>query len=400
MRISIPRTTESFLFVLCLVGIVISTALTGNTSNPEFDTFNQGSTGYKKNGLPSDTPAQIFRKGYVCQSCGVSRVHAVSMASSNRHRIYAFWWGGSREGGKDVSIFMSHRDRTQSWSKPKAILNIEQARSSLGRYAKKLGNVAAIVDREDRMWLFFVSVSAGGWSGSSINFIRSEDGGKTWERPRKIITSPFFNVSTLVRSQPFLFNDGTIGIPIYHEFVGKFSELLRINPDGVIVSKRRLTWGRHSLQPTFIISSGTDALALHRQHETDHRKIIATQTKDGGAKWGRETLLPLPNPDAAVAALRAWDGKYLLVFNNQEYGRSNLSIAVSTDEGRTWKIVHELENTSEPVGTSDEYSYPSLVQARDGMFHVAYTWKRSRIAHATFSPSWIDQKLLSAGVKN
>ena len=42
------------------------------------------------------------------------------------------------------------------------------------------------------------------------------------------MTSPFVNVSTLVRSNPFRYADGSIGLPAYHEFIGKFAELIRI----------------------------------------------------------------------------------------------------------------------------------------------------------------------------
>jgi predicted neuraminidase len=47
-----------------------------------------------------------------------------------------------------------------------------------------------------------VSVSYGGWSGSAINQLVSDDGGHTWPGARRLILSPLFNLSTLVRNQP------------------------------------------------------------------------------------------------------------------------------------------------------------------------------------------------------
>ena len=38
---------------------------------------------------------------------------------------------------------------------------------------------------------------------------------------------------------------------------------------------------------------------------------------------------------------------------------------------------------------SGEYSYPAVIQTRDGLVHVTYTWKRSRIKHAVVDPAQI-----------
>jgi len=56
-----------------------------------------------------------------------------------------------------------------------------------------------------------------------------------------------------------------------------------------------------------------------------------------------------------------------------------LSVAVSRD-GTEWKHVLDLETA---VG---EYSYPAIIQARDGAVHIAYTWKREKIRHVVLDP--------------
>ena len=34
-----------------------------------------------------------------------------------------------------------------------------------------------------------------------------------------------------------------------------------------------------------------------------------------------------------------------------------------------------------------EFSYPAIIQTRDGRVHVTYTWKRKRIRHAVLDPA-------------
>jgi predicted neuraminidase len=36
-----------------------------------------------------------------------------------------------------------------------------------------------------------------------------------------------------------------------------------------------------------------------------------------------------------------------------------------------------------------EYSYPALIQTRDGLVHVTYTWRRERIKHVVIDPARI-----------
>ena len=77
------------------------------------------------------------------------------------------------------------------------------------------------------------------------------------------------------------------------------------------------------------------------------------------------------------------DGRYLLVYNhNPNYkGRSPLNVAVSTD-GLNWQAALVLED--EP---KNQYSYPAVIQSRDGQVHITYTWRRERIKHVVVDPA-------------
>ena len=80
--------------------------------------------------------------------------------------------------------------------------------------------------------------------------------------------------------------------------------------------------------------------------------------------------------------MRLADGRFLLAYNPSAAGRGTLEIAVSAD-GRDWRRGVVLEDA---VG---EFSYPAMIQARDGRVHVTYTWMRRRIKHVVIDPSAI-----------
>lgn len=94
----------------------------------------------------------------------------------------------------------------------------EQTQKDLNRYIKKLGNSVVTIDDSKRFWLFYVSVSVGGWTGSSIN-VKWSDDGIQWTPAKRLITSPFLNLSTLVKGNPIIYSNGHLLVLAYHEFI-------------------------------------------------------------------------------------------------------------------------------------------------------------------------------------
>jgi predicted neuraminidase len=271
------------------------------------------------------------------------------------------------------------------------VVTRETAQRHLQRYLRKLGNPVVGRDRNGRLWLFFVSVTVGGWGGSAINLTVSEDEGETWSAPRRLIASPFFNISTLVKGTPLQFSDGTIGLPVYHEMLGKFGELLRLDAEGHAIRKTRLSWGRTSLQPVIVPRSEAEAVGFMRYAGNPPNRVLMVRTTDGGATWTAPVKTSLPNPNAAVGGVLLANGPLLLALNNAQENRESLSLASSTDFGNTWRIAHEFEgNSSSPQPLFREYSYPWLMQDGAGDVHLLYTWGRARIKHVHFNPAWLE----------
>jgi predicted neuraminidase len=361
-----------------------------------------------------------------------TQTHAASEIELKDGRIRAFWFSGSREGAKDVEIHSAVFNPARGlWDAEQTVATREGTEQSLLRYISKLGNPVAGRAADGTLWLYYVTVSMGGWAGSSITAMTSVDEGETWSPARRLITSPFLNISTLVKGAPFFYSDGTMGLPVYHEFIGKFGEILHFDKTGKLIDKQRLSSGKdHGLQPVLLVKSANEALVLMRHTGDAHRKVISVSTSDGGQHWTAPVKSVLSSPDAALSAVALPDGRILAVLNNQEQRRDALSLMISADNGSTWKNVYQLENqrtekldeahflnTAEglaknmvatdvgeyvesakgPMCTGNdcrfEFSYPYLIQTRSGDFHLVYTWNRSFIKHVWFTQAWLDQRL-------
>jgi len=333
------------------------------------------------------SPATM-QMGYACENCLVPSVHGASVVETLDGGLFATWFGGSREGGKDVVLWGAEfYPGSLNWSAPRRIIGPAETRAALGRYIKTVGNSVLVRGEQGELWLYYVTVSVGGWAASSLNAILSQDDGKTWDAPRRLITSPFFNFSTLNKSAALLYEDGTIGLPVYHELIGKFSELLHLDNSARVLDKIRITQGRHSIQPSILALDGKRAISMMRDTGPSPGHVQVSRSEDAGRHWLKEEKLALPNPDSAVAGLRRPDGSLLLVLNDTEAGRNSLALAVSSDDGQSWKTVRHFERDKED---RSEYSYPYLIRSSNGTMHLLYTWNRKRIRHIAFNDNWVD----------
>jgi predicted neuraminidase len=343
--------------------------------------------------LPIQTPAAsatpVFREEFINPDSPLAMSHVASLCELPDGRLAGVWYAGSREGARDVALRFATQPPGQSgWSKPRPILTPGLAACDLKRGIRKVGNPVIFSDAVGKLWLLYVTINLGGWSGSSLNLTTSKDGGISWEPSRRLTLSPFFNVSELVRGRPVPVSDGSWLVPIYHELVGKFPELLSLRESAgeLYATKSRIAGGRSGFQPSLAPLSANSALAFLRDC-SPRRRISLARTDDAGQTWSPPQALDLPNPDSGLAALRLTDGRVLLAFNDSAAGRENLRLAVSEDEGRTWKRLATL--AEEPRA---EFSYPFMIQAREGNLHLVYTWKRKAIKHVVFNVAWLNAR--------
>ncbi|HEY5734791.1 MAG TPA: sialidase family protein, partial [Gammaproteobacteria bacterium] len=263
----------------------------------------------------------------------ISAVHAASATMRHDGKILVAWFSGSEEGAKDVVIASTVIDPQNHVITPaRTIATRLQTETDTWRYIRKLGNPLLHQLTDGRLMLLYVSVSFGGWAASSLNVRFSDDGGQQWTPARRIVTSPFINISTLVKGKPFNLSNGDVAIPTYHELMGKFGELLILDAQGHVKNKYRLSWGREAIQPSVVPVSAKDAIALLRDSGEQHKRVALTRTDDYGKNWAPLVHLQLPNPNSAVAAMMTTNNRIIMVFNNDEEERNNLSMAVSSDQ--------------------------------------------------------------------
>lgn len=329
----------------------------------------------------------LYEQHFLESNPAAPSVHASTITQLPDGRMMAAWFGGTREGAKDVSIYGAYwNNQTGSWDTPSVIVDAGRASHELGRYIKKVGNPVLHCDRSGRVWLYYVTVSLGGWSGSFIAVKHSDDGGTTWSDSKRLISSPFFNISSLVRSIPLEMNDGSILLPVYHEFLAKYGEILHLSPDGDLIAKYRMGNSVGTLQPTLAAGDGSTILAFHRRISDSHPRVLANRSTDGGRTWTDTVPIDLPNPNASVAVVSRNRGGFLMALNASETERLELSLAVS-DDGNDWNVI----KTFPAIDDDLESSYPTLVKADDGTYHLTYTWAREKICHIRFNDSWLEQ---------
>ena len=341
------------------------------------------------------TEPASFRSGFIDHDPPLAYTHCPSICCLPDGRMACAWYGGSREGHRDVAVWMAASepfgggrptDEPIAWGRPRSVIDRRIASRELERFVDKVGNSVVFTDAAGKLWLVYVTIAVGGWSGSSLNARCSTDGGVTWSRSHRLVLSPFFNVSELVRAAPVSLASGELGLPVYHECIGKFPEMLWLRPEGerLAAVKSRMTGGRSLLQPAVVPLDEHRAVALLRDHSR-RRRVVCQRTGDAGMTWSEPEATPLANPDASVAGIRLSDGRVLVAFNNSSEGREDMSLAVSDPGVSAWRLVATLDSER-----GARFAYPFLVRDRTGTVHLVYSWKLTRIRHVAMNESWID----------
>jgi predicted neuraminidase len=208
---------------------------------------------------------------------------------------------------------------------------------------------------------------------------RSKDAGLTWSAAEKLpkgILGP-------VKNKPLLLADGTLLCPSSSEDSGDKLHFEMTKDGGRTWKKTKaLNDGQSfsAIQPSVILLRDGRMKLLCRSNTGF---IMESYSSDQGNTWTPLQKTNLKNPNSGSDAITLKSGLHVLVHNplgnrpkETEGEREILAVSTSKD-GTHWTKVGELENT--PL---KEFSYPAIIQTRDGRIHITYTWKREKIKHA------------------
>lgn len=335
----------------------------------------------------------FFRTEVINPTSPHAKSHSATLAELSDGTLLAAWYAGSGEGAADVAIYVARREPGSSWSEPAPVITREQVTRDLRRNVVSLGNPLLLAGGSDKAGLLFVSIAAGRWSGSSMNLVWSEDGGKSWGVPRNLTMNPLANLSSLPRNPPAPLVGGGWAVPVYEEFLGKFPEILWVQPreGGWSAAVSRVEGGVYILQSSLVPLTERRAASFFRDFRPA-RWMSAAWSEDAGRTWSKPATTELYNRDSGQCVIRLSDGTLLCAYNDVSPGkRENLRLALSADEGRTWRTIATV---AEERG--QEFSYPYLIRSADGNIRMVYSARQTQIVYAEFNEAWVRQQAETA----
>ncbi len=334
-----------------------------------------------------------WRKGilvdeFIYDTAPFPQCHASTIAETPGGLVVAFF-GGTRERNPDVEIYISRRENNH-WTTPVSVANgIISSTSRQPTWNPVLYQVPG-----GELLLFYkVGPSPATWKGWMKS---STDHGKTWSAA---IALPDGFIGP-VKNKPVLLSNGVLLSPSSKEGDGWKVHFEYSTDNGKTWSMiGPINDGKSSnaIQPSILTYKDGRLQILARSKE---RAILESWSSDNGKTWSVLTPTNLPNNNSGTDAVTLKDGRQLLVYNhvlppdsvkNGKGARTPLNLAYSKD-GKTWYAAAILEDS--PIS---QYSYPSIIQGKDGMVHIVYTWRREKIKYVKVDPSKLKGKKIING---
>ncbi|MGQ9515121.1 MAG: sialidase family protein [Thermoproteota archaeon] len=301
----------------------------------------------------------IFEKG------PFNECHASTIVEVQRGVFLVAFFAGTEEGSKDAAIWLSRGNGT-SWSPPKRIAHDEEA---------PCWNPVLFKDMEGKIHLFYkVGFSPESWSGV---YMISNNNGIDWSKPHYLpagLIGP-------IKNKPITMSNGEV-------ICGSSVESYKAWACWVEITRCQ-KWRKFGpiyyeginegvIQPS-VIELLNGHLRMFMRSTQKIGRVCTADSFDYGRTWSRAIATSLPNPNSGIDAVKLRSGKILIVYNDSESKRTPLSVSASSDGGKTWKKILDLEDEDA------ESSYPSVIESSDKNIHIVYTWKRRRIKHAVLS---------------
>ncbi|XRD86234.1 exo-alpha-sialidase [Dyella acidisoli] len=316
----------------------------------------------------------VVLREFIAAAPPTPQSHASTIVETPAGLVVA-WFGGKHERDPSVGIWLS-RQVHGHWSAPVEVANGVQP----GGHREPTWNPVLFLPRHGPLMLFYkVGPDPQHWRGVLKT---SDDNGARWSAARALPAG----VLGPIKDKPVQLVSGSIVSPSSTE-QGRWAIHFELSADG------GSTWQTsqavpnpdaiEAIQPSLLPWRDGRLQAIGR---TKQDRLFSIWSVDGGHIWSALKLLDVPNPNSGIDATLLADGRACMVYNPTTHGkdwwdgRGTLAVALSSD-GEHWKRVLTLEQSP-----GAEFSYPAIIQAKSGLLHITYTWKRLRIVHVVIDP--------------
>lgn len=373
--------------------------------------------------------------------------HASSIVELPNGDLLVCWYHGSGERTADDVMILGARKRkgSRNWSSPFPMEDTPGYPDT---------NPTLFLDPRERLWLVWPTILANEWHTALLKYRISTDylgeGPPRWEIGRVLHVTPgdrfrvtveerlkelasqlpaelhpertrryldtnlrnaadkfYRRLGWMTRAHPLMVGENRLLLPLYSD--GFSFSLMAISDDG------GETWscstplvGLGNIQPTLARRQDGSLVAYMRDNGPAPKRMQVSESSDRGETWTPVIDSDLPNPGSGAEVLTLHNGYWALVYNDLEQGRYSLAVALSDDEGKTWRWKRHLERDPQvdDPRQAGQYHYPSIIQGRDGTLHVTYSYflppgqaktdsqgrlLRKSIKYAHFNLAWIQQ---------
>lgn len=307
---------------------------------------------------------------------GAQSCHASTIVETRKGELVVAYFAGTYERHPDCNIYVHVKEKDKDWG-PAILAADGEGNACWNPVLTEMPN--------GELWLFYkVGKAVKDWKGW---LTKSRDGGHSWSKPEPLPDS-FLGP---IKNKPLLLGNKLIcgsstedhGWRFHVEILDlKTNEWRYVGPVESTIATKTDDNQPHPIdciQPSLLQLSDGRLMVLMRTHNA---RLAQSFSSDGGETWTPVTLSSVENNQSGTDAVTLKDGGHVLIYNNFETlpntkkgPRTPLSLAKSED-GMTWHHWLTLESSA-----SGEFSYPAIIQGRDGSLHCVYTWRRQRIAY-------------------